>query len=149
MSLLKRVLKTEADDNQPTDQHTDLRIDSTSVNDFKYDTPASPPQPQPLPKKYPKIQCAQKCAWCGRYLFGGDDIATYNGPDEDYEGWMCHAECNLHDIEPTTVTRPNFDDMPELEAASFVDLEKQELSKKPTPSIVTRVLNAIVGDDDH
>jgi hypothetical protein len=46
--------------------------------------------------KMPKIQYAQKCAWCGRYLFCYDEIGTYDGDDPDYQGWMVHESCNLH-----------------------------------------------------
>lgn len=42
----------------------------------------------------PLVQCAQKCAWCGRYLTTGD-FASYNGADPLYIGWICHVECNL------------------------------------------------------
>ena len=46
--------------------------------------------------KMPKIQYAQKCAWCRRYLICCDKISTYDGDDQDYQGWMVHDSCNLH-----------------------------------------------------
>ena len=40
-------------------------------------------------------QLSQKCPWCFNYIMG--DVATYNGDDPRYQGWMCCAECNLED----------------------------------------------------
>ena len=64
----------------------------------------SPPPPKKTPpifvstkqKIEPLMQAAQKCPWCGRYLCGDAEIATYNGYMPEYQGWMCHAECNLN-----------------------------------------------------
>jgi hypothetical protein len=43
----------------------------------------------------PYIQHAQKCPWCAQYLLMGEEFAIYNGPDKNYAGWECHANCNL------------------------------------------------------
>lgn len=51
----------------------------------------------PKNKQQPLIQYAQKCAWCGLYLLGGDEISTYNGLDYQYKDWLCHKDCNLKD----------------------------------------------------
>ena len=49
--------------------------------------------------KMPKTQYAQKCAWCGQYLFCYEEIGTYDGDDPDYQGWMVHEFCNIHPIQ--------------------------------------------------
>ena len=41
------------------------------------------------------IQYAQKCAWCNEYLCNDEIIVEYNGPYEEYFGWLCHLGCNL------------------------------------------------------
>jgi hypothetical protein len=46
----------------------------------------------------PLEQSAQKCAWCYNYILGGYAIDIYNGSDPNYQGWICHAECNLEKI---------------------------------------------------
>jgi hypothetical protein len=57
---------------------------------------ATPNQPKTPPKGVKKqIQFAQKCPWCFKYMFGGEELSTYNGAEYEYSGWMCHAECNL------------------------------------------------------
>ncbi len=43
----------------------------------------------------PLMQYAQKCAWCGRYLYANDEIEIYNGNLRCYTGWMCHKQCNI------------------------------------------------------
>lgn len=58
-----------------------------------------PPEPIEIRQvKMPKIQYAQKCAWCRRYLFYDEEVRTYDGDDPDYQGWMVHDSCNLNPI---------------------------------------------------
>lgn len=45
--------------------------------------------------RIPKIQFAQKCVWCDKYLDASDEITTYSGDNPDYEGWICHNACDL------------------------------------------------------
>lgn len=46
----------------------------------------------------PLVQVAQKCAWCGMYLFMGQSISVYNGSDPLYTDWLCHTDCNLYEV---------------------------------------------------
>jgi hypothetical protein len=50
------------------------------------------------PVTTPLEQSAQKCAWCYNYILGGCAVDIYNGSDPDYQGWICHADCNLEKI---------------------------------------------------
>ncbi len=50
----------------------------------------------PAEKKLTRLQLAQKCAWCGRYLWAMDDLSIYDGPDGGYIGWIVHDSCNIN-----------------------------------------------------
>jgi len=76
-------------------------------------------KPEETPKRLPKIQAAQKCAWCGRYLTGRDEIATFDGSDPDYQGWMCHAECNINSVLGTPESDTPEPDTPEPEPIDY------------------------------
>lgn len=91
-------------------------------------------------KVEPLVQHAQKCAWCGHHLLGGEQTAQYNGEDPLYKGWECHSACNVgkqNDMIIDTVTTDDPD---------FVDLEAQKLPKKK--SISTTIVDALLGNDD-
>ncbi len=49
----------------------------------------------PIKTRYRRLQVAQKCAWCGKYLWAGEEIGIYDGPDDEYTDWMVHDSCNL------------------------------------------------------
>ncbi len=48
--------------------------------------------PEPIERH---IQFAQKCAWCGGYIYADEATAPYNGDDTQYADWICHAKCNI------------------------------------------------------
>jgi hypothetical protein len=65
------------------------------------------------PTVVPLEQNAQKCAWCYNYLYIGQDCADYNGSDQRFTGWICHADCNistdneLSQVEPLQIEQKN------------------------------------------
>lgn len=46
-----------------------------------------------LPMVQYKIQLAQKCAICDRYLEFGENTKKYNNPKSEYHNWDCHEKC--------------------------------------------------------
>ena len=44
-------------------------------------------------KSPPKIQHAQKCPYCNKYLLVDQSITIYSGTDDDFIGWLVHEEC--------------------------------------------------------
>jgi hypothetical protein len=63
----------------------------------------------------PLPQNAQKCAWCGGYLWRYQSIAVYDGSNLDYIGWLCHTNCN---IEPESESESEPESEPESESES-------------------------------
>jgi hypothetical protein len=106
------------DDEYPVDNKSDHLVDNNDPinNDVKETNTVITPlrfhkKRNPFMGKfttYPKIQMAQKCAWCYNYLFIDEKISTYNGNDPDYQGWMCHYECNLDETTEDELEYSNF-----------------------------------------
>ncbi len=100
---------------------TPTPIHSPSNSFVEYGSPRTPPPPEekeqvcpgaparkqsstskseasiePALKKLPRIQSAQKCAWCNRYFWSMDELSIYDGNDEEYTGWIVHDSCNIN-----------------------------------------------------
>ena len=45
----------------------------------------------------PLFQMSQRCPMCTQWILYEDEIATYNGDLDDYQGWMCHKNCVTFD----------------------------------------------------
>jgi hypothetical protein len=39
------------------------------------------------------MQLAQKCAYCYKYIYGGEETELYKGSDFRYREWVCHQTC--------------------------------------------------------
>ena len=73
--------------------NTDTNISNNTNSNVSTNTNTPNTQELKKVKNPPKIQHAQKCPYCNKYLLGDQAITTYSGTNDDFVDWLVHEEC--------------------------------------------------------